>query len=241
MRWAGVKALSCFALTLRRHSVCLDILVLSLVVTVFWCMSSACRIYLHANFLHFPSHQTLTMIHVLCFTRQTRWEWISLRMDLLVSLWLFVRICVCVCVWQSDTHSSKNRGGTEEDSMCVCLSIHSSILICFVQRYLLLQVIEKIPPPVISSPIPPCPQLSEVNHFFFHLSHLSVCCQKRCNYNLTSQISTTISQKARKKDHCCRNIIKHNDYWSFCVYFHIMCLHNEIRINYSLILHQNIK
>lgn len=128
MKWAKVKALAWnyFAFFMWWHTECLDILVLSLVFTVFWCMSSACRIHLHANFLHFPLRQMLTMIHILCVTSQTRWEWISQN----GSTRFFMIVCVCVCLtgWQTVTHTEEETEEGEKKTACVFDS-HLSVLI----------------------------------------------------------------------------------------------------------------
>lgn len=101
----------------------LHVLLLSLVAPVFWCMGSACRIHLHANFLNFLLRQTFTVIHILCFWRQTQWTWI--KTDLRVSLWcVCVSMCVCACLtgWQRVTNLVEERkGGSEEDSPCLKL------------------------------------------------------------------------------------------------------------------------
>lgn len=77
-----------------RSIVSTDIWLLSALVTVFWCMGSACRIHLHANFLHFLPRQTFTMIHILPSTQQTRWERISQD----GSTCFFTTICAEACV-----------------------------------------------------------------------------------------------------------------------------------------------
>lgn len=119
MKWAKVKTLAWnyFAFFMWWHTECLDILVLSLVFTVFWCMSSACRIHLHANFLHFPLRQMLTMIHILCVTSQTRWEWISQNGS--------TRFFMIVCVWQGGRqwHTQKKKQRREKRRQHVFLIV----------------------------------------------------------------------------------------------------------------------
>lgn len=111
-----------------RSIVSTDIWLLSALVTMFWCMSSACRIHLHANFLHFLPHQTFTMIHILPFTQQTRWEE-SLRMDLLVSLWLFVHRRVSDGLVASAKSDGRNRGSNDGAT-----SVYASVLIYLLSR-----------------------------------------------------------------------------------------------------------
>lgn len=107
---------------MRRHTVRLDILVLSLVVTVFWCMGSACRIYLHANFyISFCIKRLLWYMYCISPDRQgeseSRSEWIYLF--LCDCLCVSVSVCarVCLTVWQRVTHSRRNRGVRAKDSV----------------------------------------------------------------------------------------------------------------------------
>lgn len=103
------------------HSiVIISVCVLCAVITVFWCMGSACRNHLHANFLHFLLRQTLNMIHIVPSTQQTRWEWISQD----GSTCFFMTICAQACVWWA----VRECGGTEEAAK-ETTSVYASMLI----------------------------------------------------------------------------------------------------------------
>lgn len=117
------------------NAVCADVLALSLVLTVFWCMSSACRIYLHANFYIFSQHQMLPMIHIVCISSQTRWEGISLRISLLVSLWSFAWVCMCDRQRHTNTHIPNKQKTELKMTPCISDAIYpcgyvTSNLIC---------------------------------------------------------------------------------------------------------------
>lgn len=113
----------CLPFKWQRSTVTVHVWVLSAVVTVFWCMSSACRIHLHANFLHFLARQTFTMIHILPSAPQTRWDWLS------GWIYLFLlRLFVHGRVSDGLASERRNRGSGEGDDICLCLRAHLSPL-----------------------------------------------------------------------------------------------------------------
>lgn len=179
MRWAGVKASAwnSFAFSVRRHTVCLDILVLSLVVTVFWCMGSACRIYLHANFyISLRIKRLLWYMYCVSPDRRGESESRSERIYLFLCdcfACACVRVCVSDGVAESDTRSGRNRGGGDGDDTWLCLwysFIYSYV--CLSNLICSFRSSRKFLHLWFQAPNPPCPWPSEVKHLLLHLSQL---------------------------------------------------------------------
>lgn len=100
-------------------------------VMVFWCMSSACRIHLHANFYISLCIKCL-LWYMYCVSPNRQGEKES------HSEWIYLFLCDCLCVCVSDRAAESDAQWKEverwrEDIMCICLDIHLSILTCFVQ------------------------------------------------------------------------------------------------------------
>lgn len=71
------------------------------------------------------------MIHVVYFTKETRWEWILLRMSLLVSLWLFVWAFLCVSVSDADRREEGEKVTPSIFTLILIYLICLSNLFCF--------------------------------------------------------------------------------------------------------------